>query len=122
MIITTVPQKIRSLVTYLQAEEHTPNRCAKRRRYTCCGGGREDFSLSCCDTVRNSNRARAMTIIPSLLFNASKGFIMILAQQHATCTKGPSLPSHIPDPTAKHLNCKQNRCQKNVVYLPSPET
>lgn len=27
---------------------------------------------------------------------------MILAQQHATCTKGPSLPSHIPDPTAKH--------------------
>lgn len=30
------------------------------------------------------------------------------AQQHATCTSGPSLPSHMPDATAKHYEAISN--------------
>jgi hypothetical protein len=39
---------------------------------------------------------------PSLLLMLPNAFVKRLAQQHATCTSGPSLPSHIPDATARH--------------------
>ncbi len=39
---------------------------------------------------------------PSLLVKVPNIFISKLAQQQATWTKGPSLPSHRPDATAKH--------------------
>src|SRR4051812_41728570 len=47
--------------------------------------------------------------IPSLPFRLGKGFIMILAQQHATCTSGPSFPSHNPDATERHFKDSQYR-------------
>lgn len=40
----------------------------------------------------------------SLLLKVPKAFKNTLAQQHATCTKGPSLPNHSPDATARHYS------------------
>lgn len=34
----------------------------------------------------------------------TNNFMKTFAQQHATCTSGPSLPSHIPDATDKHYS------------------
>jgi hypothetical protein len=39
---------------------------------------------------------------PSFLRKAPNGFIMMEAQQQATCTSGPSFPSHRPELSAKH--------------------
>lgn len=46
------------------------------------------------------------TNIPSLLLMLGNSFVKRLAQQQATWTKGPSLPSHSPDATARtcHVN------------------
>lgn len=41
--------------------------------------------------------------VPSLWFRLPKGFNIKLAQQHATCTSGPSLPNHNPDATERHF-------------------
>ena len=38
---------------------------------------------------------------PSFVFSALNGFIMMLAQQQATWTSGPSLPNHNPEDSAK---------------------
>lgn len=45
---------------------------------------------------------RTSRFLASLPVRLSKGFMIMLAQQHATCTKGPSFPSHRPDETARH--------------------
>lgn len=42
--------------------------------------------------------------VPSLLFKLPKGRKIRLAQQHATCTSGPSLPSHKLDATERHFH------------------
>lgn len=46
-----------------------------------------------------SERAQFIPSFPLMLPN---NFMKRFAQQHATCTRGPSLPSHIPDATARH--------------------
>lgn len=43
-------------------------------------------------------------MVPSFRFKLSRGFIIMFAQQQATWTSGPSLPNHIPEATARHLN------------------
>lgn len=48
---------------------------------------------------------------PSLSFILPNSFMKRFAQQHATCTRGPSFPSHIPDATARHCDC-QNQPKK----------
>ena len=45
---------------------------------------------------------RTSRFLASFWFRFSNGRMMILAQQHATCTKGPSFPSHKPDATERH--------------------
>lgn len=44
--------------------------------------------------------------LPSFSLIFLKGLVNRLATQHATCTKGPSFPSHIPEPTARHCNSR----------------
>jgi hypothetical protein len=40
--------------------------------------------------------------LPSFVFSMGKAFKNKLAQQQATCTRGPSLPNHKPEATARH--------------------
>jgi hypothetical protein len=40
--------------------------------------------------------------VPSLRLRELNGFIIKFAEQQATWTSGPSLPSHIPDATERH--------------------
>lgn len=47
-------------------------------------------------------RAQEERTIPSFSFMAGESLMNRFEQQHATCTKGPSLPSHMPEATAKH--------------------
>lgn len=47
--------------------------------------------------------------LPSFSLMTGKSLMKRFAQQHATCTRGPSFPSHMPDATDRH--CKPS--QKN---------
>ena len=52
--------------------------------------------------VRYLGTIRIKQFIPSFPFILPKSFMKRFAQQQATWTRGPSLPSHIPDATARH--------------------
>lgn len=90
--------------TNLQTEQYTTNRRTEGNRNACGCCCWQHFSLP-------SFQSQFLMIIiikpqseilPSFPFILPKSFIKRLAQQQATCTKGPSLPSHIPDATARH--------------------
>ena len=51
-----------------------------------------------------------MERLPSLVLMLGNSFMKRLAQQQATWTKGPSLPSHIPDATARHYVSQYVEC------------
>lgn len=46
---------------------------------------------------------RTSRFLASLLLRFSNGRMIMLAQQHATWTSGPSLPSQRPDATERHF-------------------
>jgi hypothetical protein len=54
--------------------------------------------------VRVSGYCELNLLLPSFPFIFTNIFKIRFAQQHATCTSGPSLPSHIPDATARHCD------------------
>lgn len=54
---------------------------------------------ACADTTGEGETAAGAS--PSLPLMLPKSLMKRLAQQQATWTKGPSLPSHMPDPTAR---------------------
>jgi len=59
--------------------------------------------------------------LPSLPLMFPNSFIKRFAQQHATCTSGPSFPSHIPDATARHCNgqnCSRARFARRELTNP----
>jgi hypothetical protein len=61
--------------------------------------------------------------IPSLLLMLGNSFVKILAQQHATWTNGPSLPSHMPDATARICQVsKHPHTHIGQENLPNPTT
>jgi hypothetical protein len=70
---------------------------------------------------KGSRRVKPKVDQPSLSFILPNSFMKRFAQQHATCTSGPSFPSHIPDATARHCNCQNgiNITSLNPLTKPS---
>lgn len=63
---------------------------------------------------RRSSFKLRISDVPSLPLMLTNNFMKTFAQQHATCTSGPSLPSHIPDATDRHY---LNQYLTGAIYL-----
>jgi hypothetical protein len=87
---------------YLKAEQDSADRRSEGNRYTCCRSGRQYLPFSSCIKLDPYLSNGACRIPPSFVLRIGKALIKRFAQQHATCTSGPSLPSHKPDATATH--------------------